>query len=166
MAPKDRTIRVGLIVGLIAFASVAAFYAVFDLLAARGAMYTVDLLGKSVFQGLRDPSVLGLPIALDWGAIVSYSVLHLVISLAIGLVVTWMVSYSEEHPGRSRWVFLVLVAGFVVTVIAVALLTTEIRLLLPTWSIVLANVCAVVLAGIYLTRALPGIWGRLNPFGN
>ena len=52
MATMRRTIRDGLIVGLIAYASVAAFYAVFDLLAARGALYTVDLLGKSVKYSL------------------------------------------------------------------------------------------------------------------
>ena len=34
------------------------FYAAFDVLAARGTLYTVNLLGMAVFKGLRDPSVL------------------------------------------------------------------------------------------------------------
>ena len=58
MATVGRTIRQGVIVGLIAFASVAMFYAAFDVLAARGTLYTVNLLGMAVFKGLRDPSVL------------------------------------------------------------------------------------------------------------
>jgi hypothetical protein len=37
-----------LFVGLIALASVAAFYPVFDMLAACGPLYTVDLFGKAV----------------------------------------------------------------------------------------------------------------------
>ena len=87
MASSSQTVRVGLTVGFIGFAAVAVFYAVFDVFAARGALYTVDLLGKSVFQGLRDPSVLGLPIQLDMTAILMYTALHLIVSLAIGLIV-------------------------------------------------------------------------------
>jgi hypothetical protein len=54
MVPASRTMREGIVVGLIAYASVAVFYSAFDLLAARGTLYTVDLLGKAVFRGLRD----------------------------------------------------------------------------------------------------------------
>ncbi len=53
MAQASRTIREGLVVGIIGYSSVAALYAAFDLIAARGALHTVDLLGKSVFEGLR-----------------------------------------------------------------------------------------------------------------
>ncbi len=72
--------------GIIGYASVAAFYSAFDLLAVRGALYTVDLLGKSVFKGLRDPAVLVFPIQLDVTAIAWYNGLHLLISLTIGLI--------------------------------------------------------------------------------
>jgi len=164
VATMRRTIRDGLIVGLIAYASVAAFYAVFDLLAARGALYTVDLLGKSVFRGLRDRAILGLPIELDVSAIAWYNALHLLVSLAIGLIVTGLVAYSERHPSRGPVVLLVIVAGFVVTIVAVGLLTSPIRPLLPWWSIVAANALAVLLAGTYLTRRRPGVWGRVILF--
>ncbi len=70
MTLTSRTIRQGLVVGLIGYASVAALYAAFDFIAARGVFYTVDLLGKSVFEGLRDTAVLGLPMQLDVTAIV------------------------------------------------------------------------------------------------
>ena len=63
------TIRHGLIVGLIAYAAVAVFYATLDVLAARSALFTVDMLGKAVFRGLRDPSVLLVPRKLDLIAI-------------------------------------------------------------------------------------------------
>jgi len=70
MTLTSRTIRQGLVVGLIGYASVAALYAAFDFIAARGVFYTVNLLGKSVFEGLRDTAVLGLPMQLDVTAIV------------------------------------------------------------------------------------------------
>ena len=82
--PANRAMRQGIVVGLIAYASVAVFYSIFDFLAARGVLYTVNLLGKAVFRGLRDPGVLGVPIRLDPTAIFWYNALHFVISLAIG----------------------------------------------------------------------------------
>lgn len=164
MAQASRTIREGLVVGIVGYFSVAVLYAVFDVIAARGALYTVDLLGKSVFKGLRDTAVLGLPIAPDTTAIFMYNGLHLLISLAIGLIVTGLVELSERRPSRARIVRLTIIAGFVATIVAVGLLTSPIRPLLPWWSIVLANAFAVLLAGTYLTWKRPGTWRRLSPF--
>jgi len=164
MALSSRTIQQGLVVGLIGYASVAALYAAFDFVAARGALYTVDLLGKSVFEGLRDPSVLGLPMQLDVTAIVWYSALHLLISLVIGLIVTGLVEQAEQRPSLAPMVLSTILAGFVVTIVAVGLLTASIRPLLPWWSIVVANALAVLLAGGYLLHKRPDTWRRLSPF--
>ena len=166
MAISSRTVRDGLVVGLIGYFSVAALYGVFDLSAARGAMYTVDLLGKSVFGGLRDPAVLGLPMQLDVTAIVQYSGLHLLISLIIGLVVTGLVEHAAQQPSHALMVLLTIVAGFAVTIVAVGVLTMPIRPVLPWWSIVVANTLAVALAGAYLLWKRPGTWQQLNPFAS
>ncbi|MEK6612600.1 MAG: hypothetical protein AABZ29_07440 [Gemmatimonadota bacterium] len=164
MATAGRTIRQGAIVGLIAFASVAVFYAAFDVLAARGTLYTVNLLGKAVFQGLRDPSVLQMPIAPDFTAIAWYSGLHLVLSLAIGLIVTGLVDRAEQDPSQGSLVLAVIVGGFVITIAVVGVISESIRPVLPWWSIVVANGAASACAGVYLLRVRPGIGRRLNPF--
>lgn len=164
MAPENRTVRDGVVVGLIAYVAVAVFYAAFDVLAARGTLHTVDLLGKAVFRGLRDPAVLQLPFQPDFTAIFLYNALHLALSLAIGLVVASLVDQAEKHPERAYVSLFTIAAGFVVTILAVALLTKPIRPLLPTWSIVAANSCAVVLAGAYMLWKRPGVLRRLMPF--
>ena len=157
--PSDRrTLREGLVVGLIGYASVAVFYTVFDVLAARGPLHTVDVLGKAVFRGLRDPGVLLFPIEIDASAIFLYNVMHLVIALCIGVIVTRLVAEAEQHPARGRLVLLVLVAGFVFTVAAVGILTMSIRPILPWWSIVAANGLATLLAGWYLVRRRQVRW--------
>jgi hypothetical protein len=156
-----RFIRDGLAVGFIAYVAVAAFYGVFDLLASRGALYTVDLLGKAVFRDLRDPSVLQFPVTLDPAAIFWYNTFHLVVSLAIGVAVTVLVIVAERRPPVAPLVMSVIVAAFVVLVVTVGILTTPIRSLLPWWSIVAANVLAAVAAGVLLLRRHP-IW-RLAP---
>lgn len=162
--PGSRTLRQGLIVGLIAYAAVALFYAVFDVLAARGTLYTVDLLGKAVFRGLRDPSVLQYPIQPDPGAVFLYNGLHLLLALVIGLIVTRLVDQADRHPSQGPLILLVIVAGFVVTVYAVGALTAPMRPLLPWWSIVAANAFATLVAGLYLLRKRPGLLGRMLPF--
>ncbi len=163
MIPASRTMREGLVVGLIAYASVAVFYSAFDLLAARGTLYTVDLLGKAVFRGLRDPGVLQYPIRPDLSAIFWYNGLHLLLSLAIGLIVTSLIEHAERNPARARLVLFTIVAGFVVTILGVGLLTSSMRPVLPWWSIVAANALATLLAGLYLLQKRPGLWGRLIP---
>lgn len=161
MSPSSRTMGEGMVVGLIAYASVAVFYSAFDLLAARGTLYTVDLLGKTVFRGLRDPGVLQLPIRPDLTALLAYNALHLLISLAIGLIVIRLIEQAERHPSQARPVLFVMAAGFVLTILGVGVLTTPMRPVLPWWSIVVANVFATLLAGVYLLRKRPGLWGRL-----
>lgn len=157
----NRTIRDGLLVGLIAFASVAGFYAAFDVLAARGPLFTVNLLGQAVFRAQRDAVILQYPIPLDPVAIFFYNGLHLPLSLAIGLIVVGLVAQAERRPELGRLVLAAIVAGFIITVLAVDRLAEPIRALLPGWSIVAANALAVVVAGRYLLRTHPGIWRRL-----
>lgn len=148
-------------VGLIASVSVAAFYALFDVLAARGPLYTINLLGKALFRGVRDPAILQLPVPRDVGAMLLYTGFHLALSLVIALIVTNFLSHAERHPDRAGRMLLLIVAGFVVTIFAVGALTGTIRPLLPWWSIVVANGLAVGCAGAWLLTRHPGLGGRL-----
>lgn len=157
MSMTNRTVREGLVLGLIGYAVVAAFYAAFDFLAARGFLYTVNLLGSVVFRGLRDPGVLSTPVAIDFTAVALYTALHLAVSLAIGLVVAWLVSQLEGPPAQARLAMLVIVAGFFVTIFAIGMVSTPIKALLPWWSVVLANLLAVVVAGAYVAGRHPGL---------
>jgi hypothetical protein len=149
------------VVGLIAYAAVAAFYSLFDLLAARGTFYTVNILGRVVFRGVRDAAVLQAPAPIDGGAVFAYDGVHLVLSLLIGVVVVQLASTGERNSALARPMVLVIVGGFVLTIFAMAVLSTPIRPLLPLWSIVLANSLAVVLAGAWLVSRRPGLVGRL-----
>lgn len=165
MAQSNSSLREGLIVGIIGYASVALLYAIFDFFAVRGSLFTVDLLAKFIFHDLRDPAVLALPIELDMTAIFWYNGLHILVALVIGIVIVSLVGLSEKKPAQGRFIFMVFIAGFIITIAAVGILTEQIRVLLPWWSIVVANSLAVVLAGSYLIQRHPGLWGTLNPFG-
>lgn len=164
MASSGNDTRDGLVLGLIAYASVALFYALFDLVAARGSLYTVNLLGLAVFRGVRDAAVLQFPLPVDRTAVFLYNGLHLVLSLAIGWVVVWLVGVAERDRGRAWPIFLLIVAGYFATVVAVGVLSEPIRVVLPWWSIAVANASAVVLGSWWLSRRRPGVIARVVPF--
>jgi len=160
--PADRhTVRDGLVVGLIGYAAVALFYSMFDVLAARGPLHTVNVLGRAVFRGLRDPAVLQFPVDLDPLAMLAYNALHFVIALAIGFVVAALVTLAEENEAHRRLVRFMIAGGYAVTVAMVGLLTAPMREVVPWWSILVANAAAMALAGTYLGRKHPGLWHRL-----
>lgn len=163
MSATRLTVRDGIVVGLIGYATVAVFYSLFDLLAARDALHTVNMLGRAVFRGLRDPSVLRFPLSLDSGAIFEYNALHLALALVIGLIVVALVTVGDRSPERRRQVRLVILAGFVATVIVVGALTAPMRPLLPWWSIVAANALSAFFGAVYLLSKRPQLWSRWLP---
>jgi hypothetical protein len=164
MASGNPTLRDGVAMGLIAYVGVAVFYTGFDILAVREPLYTVDLLGKVAFRGVRTGAGEGAPFQPDYAAIFLYNALHLVLSLSLGLAVAWLVERAQRHR-QDAWLSLfVLVGGFAGMMAVAGLLTAPVRELLPTWSIVSANLYAVTLAGIYLLWRRPGVWRALLPF--
>ena len=155
------TTRNGLVVGFIAYAAVAVFYSAFDLLASRGPLYTVNMLGRAMFRGIRDTGVLGQPVPIDLPAVLLYNGFHLLAAVVIGLVVVWLVDRAVQNPPHAALMLATIVAGFVATILAVGWLTEGMRPVLPWWSVVVANTLAVVAAIVYLRRRRPGLFGLL-----
>jgi len=160
VARTTRTVREGLVVGLIGYAAVAVFFTVFDLLAGRGPVFTLNVLGRVVFRGARDPAILQLPIPADVTAMVMYNFFHLSVALAVGVFAAWLVGRVEAKPERGLLALMVILAGYVATVLAVARLSRGIEPLLPFWTIVVVNTLAAIGGGAYLWHAHPGLWTR------
>lgn len=161
MTTRYPVLREGLVVGLIGYAAIAVFYGAFDAFAARGTLFTVDMLSRSLLGRAPEQSTLVFPIQPDVAAILAYNVLHLVTSLAIGLTVVGLVELAERRPGSGRLALAIIVTGYVLTILAVGALSRNIRSVIPWWSIVTVNSLAVMLAGAYLLRKRPGVMLRL-----
>ncbi len=162
MAGQRQTVRDGLLVGAIGYVSVALFFTLFDLLAGRGPVFTLNVLGKVMFRGARDAAILQLPIPADVGAMAMYNFFHLVVALAVGLFVTWLVEQVESRPERGIVVMVVILGGYVGTVLTVARLSAGIAPLLPFWTVVVVNTLAAAGGGFFLARAHPGLWQRVR----
>lgn len=162
MRSPSRWIREGCITGLIAYAAVAVFYAAFDLAAARGVLFTVNQLGQFM---LRGPAELAFDAGLtpiSAAAIVAYSAVHLVASIAIGVLVCRLVFEAELQPVQAQSALLFIVAGFAGTIALVGIVSTPIRAVLPWWSIIAANALAVLVAGTVMIRRHPGFLSRMT----
>lgn len=164
MASDNRTLRDGLAMGLIAYVGVAVFYTGFDILAVREPLYTVDLLGKVAFRGVRDAAVAGTPFQPDHAAIFLYNGLHLMLSLTLGLAVAWLIEHAERHAENAYLCLFALVGGFLAIVVVAGVVTAPVRALLPQWSILSANLYAATLSGLYLLWRRPSVWRSLLPF--
>ncbi len=162
MAKAKGCVREGLTVGVVGYLVVAVFFTVFDLLAGRGIAFTLNLLGKMVFRGVRDPAILQLPIAADTGAMIAYNFLHLFLSLAVGLFVAWLVTRVEKRPGLRYPVLGILIGGYVGTIAVVTMFAGEVSQLLPWWTIVTVNTLAALGGGAILLKAHPGLFGGMR----
>lgn len=162
MGRSGSVVREGVVVGLIGFAAVALFYTALDVLAGQGWFFTLNLMGQVLFRGVRDPAVLQLPMPLDLGAMMAYNALHLLVSLAVGLFVAWLVDLVEESPHRGYAALGILLVGYVATVAAVALFARDVAPLLPLWSVVTVNTLAALGGGTYLWRVHPDLWARMG----
>ncbi|MCE9600937.1 MAG: sugar porter family MFS transporter [Gemmatimonadetes bacterium] len=162
MTSPSRWIREGIVTGLIAYIAVAVFYFAFDLFTARGALFTVDRIGRLLLHGSAGIATTGPAVAIDLSAVIGYSAVHLVASLLIGIVVCRLVHEAELQPMLAQVALLFIVAGFAATIAGVGLLSTSIRDVLPWWSIIVANALAVLVAGLVLIRRHPEFLGRMT----
>lgn len=155
MLPLPRWVREGCTIGLLGFLSVATFYALFDLIAARGLFYTVNQIGVVLQRGPGSIGAAGNAWPIDVGAIIFYSTLHLILALGIGLLVCRLVHEAELRPMQAQVALLFMVAGFAGTIALVGVLSAPIREVLPWWTVIASNALAVLVAGAVLLRRHP-----------
>lgn len=158
-------LREGLMLGLIAFIVVAAFYNGYDLVAARGPFHTVNLLGRALFHGVRDAARPAGAVPLDTRLIEGYNALHLALSLGIGAVVMWLVGRADRDAAHRPLFLFLVVGGYVATIATVAWVSAPIRDVLPLWTIIAANTLAVAAGAAYVAHRRPGIIRRLLTTG-
>ena len=162
MPTRSRWIPEGTVVGLVAFATVAVFYAALDLLGGRAALHTVNALGVAFTRGTVAVPPADAPVAIAWGGVLTYSLVHLGASLAIGMLVCRLVFEAELRPMQAQVALLFIVAGFAGTIGLVGAWTTGLRAVLPWWSIITANALAVLAAGTVMLRRHPGFLSEMT----
>jgi hypothetical protein len=125
------TLGEGVLVGVAGAVAAAIWYLVTDLLA--GAPFrTPNALGHAFAHVAPDQS----PDAVRADAVLGYSLLHLLIFVVMGVVLTWLVHQVIQHGSLRMALWLGIVIGFTGLALAFYILTPASGYQLPWWSTV------------------------------
>lgn len=150
----------GLVAGVLGYAVVVVFYAVWNVLQGRSPFFTAALLGEAAFYGLRDPAE-----ATVWaGPVLAFNGLHLIVFLIVGMITAWIATQSE-HGAQFWYIGLSLFIYGIIHVLALALWLAEpLRGALPVWSALLVTVLALGGMSLYLLHVHPRLRRELREY--
>jgi hypothetical protein len=139
-----RFLKEGFVAGIVLYVTVAVFFAAVNAFMGRSPFYTAHLLGQPLLGAAPDP-LTPSPVA---PAVMAFNGLHLVASLLLGIAAAALVGAMESM--RNAWYvfFFVFVAGSIMTILALGVLTAEVTHVLPWHSVATAH-----LAGAATTTA-------------
>ena len=140
----------GIVSGLIGAAVVAIWFLVFDTVSGQP-FFTPSALGSALFLGVTDIS----GAAVHMGAVLGYSLVHLLAFAAMGLIASAVLTQAEKVPPLLLGAVLLFV-GFEAAFMGFVALKAEFLLGPMAWSsIAFANVLAAGGMGYYLWRKHP-----------
>lgn len=156
-----RTLREGIVAGLIGYAVVALYYGLLNLVAGRSFFDTARELGlRVVGEGW-----LGDGAAASYAPVLAYNAVHGLAFLAVGLAAAWLVFQAERHPQFWFFFFLVGVSGLIVTELLFLLLAVPVTEVLSWESVAGANALAALAVGVFLFRRHRTIRERIEEMG-
>jgi hypothetical protein len=153
MLAEHRTLREGMITGLIGASAVAVWFLVIDLIGGR-LLFTPAALGSALFLGARGVAEVEISLAV----IVGYTLVHVTAFILVGCAAALVAAKAEQETAvillGAILVFVTFEAFFVGMLAIISnWLVTE----LSVWSIALANVVAVLSMGGYLYVKHPAL---------
>jgi hypothetical protein len=157
MAIENRTIREGIVGGLLAAGAVALFFLVLDLVTGHP-FATPARLGESVASvfggtGGASPTLY----------VLGYTVFHVLAFILSGIVMSAVVNKAEEEPSLLFGLLILFVAFEIAWYGMTAILSRDEAFGPPAWyQIMLANVVAAGVMGYYLFRKHPMLASRAN----
>jgi hypothetical protein len=127
--------------GLLAWAVVAVVYALLDMAAGQPPLETAFLLGEAMGAGAPGPGE-------DVGIVLAANGVHLGVCLITGVAAAWMVAAVEHRHTLWYVVFMVFIAGVMLSVVAAGILGVEVAAALSWAQVGVGNVLgAVAIAG-------------------
>ena len=158
MSSAARILKEGVIGGLVACVSAIALFSLLDLARGESVFYTPAAMGSVLFYGLGSAGELTI-----WpGPVLAYNGVHLVGSIAVGLVAALLIFETELH--RSLWYlgFMALIAACAYSVAVFGVVGVEIAGLLD-WGTVVAGTAVWALSmTAYFWWVHPGLAGRIQ----
>ncbi|HEX6104686.1 MAG TPA: hypothetical protein VFZ26_03835 [Gemmatimonadales bacterium] len=141
----------GLVAGLLAHLAIALVLIVGDLAAGRALFYSPMLLASAVLEG----GAQGCQVATGATLLLAYTSMHLVALTGMGIVGSWLVHASEEHPGL--WFGALMAFVFVAWHLSAAVLgfMGPVQGCVSLWPVTVAGFAGALAMAGYLWRGHP-----------
>lgn len=154
---EQRVLREGLIAGSLGASAVALSFLLIDAIF-RQPLFTPAVLGSALLHGAAGPA----EISLDSATILSYTALHLVAFLGVGLAAAALVENAEGHPALILGIALVFIAFEVLFLGLVAIVAAWTLDTIGWWNVLIGNAAATLAMATYLAHAHPTLWRLLR----
>ncbi len=159
-ASRERNLFEGLVAGVLAYLAVALVFAGADLLLGRAVFATPAAIGGILFYGAHGPLA-----TVSAGPVAAANGVHILLSVAIGLVAALVVEETERHPQFFYATFFVVVAFLFASTAVLLGIPSAITRAAPWAVILVANVVGLAVAGAYLWHAHPALRRSVDELG-
>jgi hypothetical protein len=157
MLREHRTIREGLLAGLLGAVAVMFWFLVLDLVR-QTAFYTPGALGSALFFGARSPADIQVTVE----TVLGYTGVHLVAFMVVGMIASAMVEAARRDPPVLLGMVLFFVTLEVMFIGWMAIMAIWLLESLSWWTVVVANLIAAGVMGGYLLYEHPEIRENLS----
>ncbi len=147
---QHEIVREGAVAGLVGAVAVAVWFLVLDLVQGRP-LFTPGALGSALFLGATDLAM----VEVTFWTVVGYTLVHLAVFAAVGLVAAVIVWEAENTPPLLLGVMLLFVVFEALFLGLLAIVAEFLLGPLAWWSIAVGNLVAVLAMGYYLWRKHP-----------
>ncbi|MFQ5888829.1 MAG: hypothetical protein ACE5JR_02120 [Gemmatimonadota bacterium] len=152
-----RTLREGIVAGLLGAFVVAVWFLIVDSVAGRP-LFTPAALGSAIFHGTDAARNVDFAAA----TILGYTLIHLAAFLVFGVIVSGLVTQAERTPPILFLLLLMFVVVQTFFIAMVVMLGNWILEQLAWWSVLLGNVIAAFTVGVYMWNVHPGLREKLK----
>jgi len=142
----------GVIAGIIGYATVVLFFSLLSLVGGRSPLEIPSAMGSALLLGGSESGV-----AVEAGAVLAFNGVHMLLSLAVGLLVAWLLFEAERHYQLWYVVTLVLIGGFIFALLAMGVLGSELARAVSWGSVLAANILWAAAMGGYLYQYHRGL---------
>ena len=142
----------GVIAGIIGYATVVLFFTLLSLIGGRSPLEIPSAMGSALLLGGA-----GNGPAVEPGAVLAFNGLHMLLSVAVGLLVAWLLYEAERHYQLWYVVTLLLIGGFILSLLVMGVLGSELAHAVSWSSVLVANILWAAAMGGYLYQYHRGL---------
>jgi hypothetical protein len=148
---RMQTVRDGLFAGLLGYATLALFFAVFSVVTGRSPFHAAGVLASALFRTPPDQGAAGIDL------ILAYNGFHLIVLIVAGMIMAGLARLAARAVQGWYLALHALLFGAGHILALPIWFNDNVRATLPLWLVVIGTALAAAVMGVYLLIANPDI---------